>query len=80
MLPIPAFWPGEFHGLYSPCGHKKSDTTEQLSLLLIFRTERLTCLQLSGFQQRSPPVSPAPALHSLSPRRKVMALLTHGLA
>ena len=26
------FWPGEFHGLYSPCGHKESDTTEQLSL------------------------------------------------
>ena len=22
------FWPGEFHGLYSPGGHKKSDTTE----------------------------------------------------
>ena len=26
------FWPGEYHGLYSPCGHKESDTTEQLSL------------------------------------------------
>ena len=26
------FWPGEFHGLYSPWGHKESDTTEQLSL------------------------------------------------
>ena len=23
---------GEFHGLYSPCGHKELDTTEQLSL------------------------------------------------
>ena len=22
------FWPGEFHGLYSPWGHKESDTTE----------------------------------------------------
>ena len=22
----------EFHGLYSPCGHKESDTTERLSL------------------------------------------------
>ena len=22
------FWPGEFHGLYSPCGLKESDTTE----------------------------------------------------
>ena len=25
------FWPGEFHGLYSPWGHKELDTTERLS-------------------------------------------------
>ena len=31
-LPISAFWPGEFHGLYSPWGRKESDMTEQLSL------------------------------------------------
>ena len=31
-LPTPVFWPGEFHGLYSPRGHKESDMTEQLSL------------------------------------------------
>ena len=31
-LPTPAFWPGEFHGLYSLWGHKESDTTERLSL------------------------------------------------
>ena len=31
-LPIPAFWPGELHGLYSPWGCKELDTTEQLSL------------------------------------------------
>ena len=24
------FWPGEFHGLYSPWGRKESDTTEQI--------------------------------------------------
>ena len=30
-LPTPVFWPGEFHELYSPWGHKESDTTEQLS-------------------------------------------------
>ena len=30
--PTPLFWPGEFHGLYSPCGRKESDTTERLSL------------------------------------------------
>ena len=29
-LPMPVFWPGEFHGLYSPWGCKESDTTEQL--------------------------------------------------
>ena len=27
-LPTPVFWPEEFHGLYSPLGHKKSNTTE----------------------------------------------------
>ena len=31
-LPSPVFWPGEFHGLYNPWGHEKSDTTERLSL------------------------------------------------
>ena len=30
-LPIPVFWPGEFHGLNSPWGHKESDTTGRLS-------------------------------------------------
>ena len=30
-LPTPVFWPGEFHGLYSPWGRKESDTTERLS-------------------------------------------------
>ena len=33
-LPTPIFWPGKFHGLYSPCGPKELDTTEQLSLHL----------------------------------------------
>ena len=33
-LPTLVFWPGEFHGLYSPWGGKESDTTEQLSLHL----------------------------------------------
>ena len=32
-LPTPVFWPGEFHELYSPWGHKESDTTERLSLI-----------------------------------------------
>ena len=32
-LPTPVFWPGEFHGLYSPWGHKELGTIEGLSLL-----------------------------------------------
>ena len=31
-LNTPVFWPGEFHRLYNPWGHKESDMTEQLSL------------------------------------------------
>ena len=27
-LPTPVFWPREFHGLYSPWGHKELDMTE----------------------------------------------------
>ena len=33
---ILVFWPGEFHGLYSPWGHKESDMTEWLSLSLFY--------------------------------------------
>ena len=33
-LPTSVFWPGEFHGLYSPWGLKVSYTTERLSLSL----------------------------------------------
>ena len=33
-LPMPAFWPGEFHGLYSSWGHKVLDIIKQLSLSL----------------------------------------------
>ena len=33
-LPSPVFWPGEFHGLYSPWGHRDLDTTERLSFTL----------------------------------------------
>ena len=31
-LPTPVFWPGEFHGQYSPWGLKESDKTEWLTL------------------------------------------------
>ena len=27
-LPTPVFWPGEFHGLYSPWGEKELDMTK----------------------------------------------------
>ena len=30
-LPTPAFWPGGFHRLYTPYGHKESDMTERLT-------------------------------------------------
>ena len=30
-LPTPGFWPGDFHGLYSPWGRKELDTSERLS-------------------------------------------------
>jgi len=33
-VPTPVFWPGKFHGLYSPWGCKESNTTEWLSLFL----------------------------------------------
>ena len=33
-LPTPVFWPGEFHGLYRPWGHKDLDMTEWFSLSL----------------------------------------------
>ena len=36
-LPTPVFWPGEFHGLYSPWGYKELDTTERLSLHTLFK-------------------------------------------
>ena len=32
--PLQYFWPGKFHGLYSPWGRKESDMTERLSLSL----------------------------------------------
>ena len=32
QLPTPVFWPGEFHGPYSPWGCKELDMTEQLLL------------------------------------------------
>jgi len=44
-LPTPVFWPGEFHGFYSPWGRKESEMTEQLSLT---HTERRTRIRRMG--------------------------------
>ena len=35
-LPTPVFWPGEFHGLYSPWGRKESDVTERTWFIFTF--------------------------------------------
>ena len=40
-LPTPVFWPGEFHGLYSPWGCKEPDTTERFSLSLFIQRQVL---------------------------------------
>ena len=36
-LPTPVFWPREFHGFYSPWGHKESKRTDRLSLSLSWK-------------------------------------------
>ena len=38
--PTPIFWPRDFHGLYSPWGHRELDTTERLSPSLSFNYYR----------------------------------------
>ena len=43
-LPTPVFWPGEFHGLYSPRGCKESDTAKWLSLSHLIWISSLICL------------------------------------
>ena len=40
-LHTPVFWPGEFHGLYSPWGHKELDMTEPL--VLSYLPAELSC-------------------------------------
>ena len=43
-LHTPVFWPGKFHGLYSPWECKESDTTEQLSLEVVLTNAMLLLL------------------------------------
>ena len=47
-LPTPVFWPGEFHGVYGPRGHKESDMTERISLIYV-RTHTCMCLTVHLF-------------------------------
>ena len=67
-LPTPVFWPGEFHGLYSPWGHKELDTNEHFQLhflsLLTLKQADLG-VPLTSFVSVlpcSPPHFPTPAL------------------
>ena len=53
-LPTPVFWPGEFHGLYSPWGCKESDMTERLSLSLS-KDKKYTNMQSEELKQASEP-------------------------
>ena len=51
-LPTPVFWPGEFHGLYSPWDCKE-DMTEQLSLSLSLAGDSRDMVAVPGLE-RSP--------------------------
>ena len=57
------FWPGEFHGLYSPWSCKESDTTERLSRSLLPRSK---CLLISGLQSPSAVILEAKKIKSLN--------------
>ena len=56
-LPTPVFWPGEFHGLYSPWGLKESDMTERLSQA----SQSLSCGDGGGRVARGKQFSQLPA-------------------
>ena len=50
----PVFWPGEFHGLYSPRSGKESETTKLLSLLLYsdaLTKSQLQCISVLKYVQ-----------------------------
>ena len=69
-LPTPVFWPGEFHGLYSPWGCKESDTTEWLSLSHVY-------LCICFFRTYHPQNQQKFHKHSLTPR--LLALVSAAL-
>ena len=49
--PTPVFWPGEFHGLYSPRGSKELDMTERLPLYSDIHTH--TCIYTGNYLEES---------------------------
>ena len=63
--PTPVFWPGEFHRQrslagYSPWGHKESDATGRLSLLLVLFNCRVKWASLfSKYPLRHPILTPS---------------------
>ena len=48
MVILPVFWPGEFYGLCSPWGDKKSNMTEWLLLSLLPLWKNLVYLSISS--------------------------------
>ena len=49
-LPTPVFWPGEFHGLYSPWGRKEWDMTERLTTLI---RSKAICENCTGIKKQT---------------------------
>ena len=66
---MPVFWPGEFHGLYSPWGGKESDKTEQVSFSQWERNLLLSkdnCIYPLPLSQRFGSFSYTPPTYSLT--------------
>ena len=64
-VPTPVFWPGKFHGVYSPWGCKESDMTEGISLSLYQKL--LLLLLLSRFSRVQLCVTTETAAHQAPP-------------
>ena len=79
-LPTLLFWPGEFHGLYSPWGRKESDMTEWLSLhfweALIIQIPPVLEDQLSGWML-SPFASPPSLLSNPGRSEKLSSYISY---
>ena len=78
-LPTPVLWPGELYGLYSPWGHKESDTPEQHSLVL-FQTSQSFTISLN-LLKLMPIESVMPSSHLVlcHPRLLLPSIFTHFL-